>query len=156
MMKWTPKYLCTLVILVTVINIQACITISHYDQFAYTQTVSLKVDALSLMDRATDSYNSNEAEINMISQKLDKAYEYEKHRPKNAISLKLWSVLKSPDRNLLGGVMARWKKDEKLGQVFIKEIKPQIAEAFDLIAELESKKINANDASVQNFLSKNQ
>ncbi|MGV8877492.1 MAG: hypothetical protein ACOH2A_00540 [Sphingobacteriaceae bacterium] len=155
MMKWISKCLRTLVILVTIINIQACATIGQYDQSAYAQTISLKVDALSLIDKATDSYDGHVEAIDMFNLKLDKAYEFEKHRPKNEIGLQMWAILKSPDKHLLGGLIARWKIDGKLGRVFIAEIKPQIAEAFDLIAELESKKIQGNDAGVQSFLSKN-
>jgi len=49
--------------------------ISTFDQYAYIQTTSLKVDALNLMDRATEDYTAHEQEVKAVLTKLDKAYE---------------------------------------------------------------------------------
>jgi hypothetical protein len=125
--------------------LQACFTTARFDQYAYTQTTALKVDALNLMDKATSTFTSNEPVINAFNEKLDKAYEYELHRKNNAFSIKMWDKLRDPDKNLLGGFMKRWKNDGQLGNAFVTEAKMQVGKAFNEIAELESGKIKATD-----------
>jgi len=49
-----------LTLLVVVLSFAACATISSFDQYAYAQTTSLKVDALNTMDLATGNYSTNE------------------------------------------------------------------------------------------------
>jgi len=83
-----------LIILFLSLLISGCATsISRYDQHAYMQTTSLKVDALNLMDSAKDEYNSHIIAVQELQTNLQKAYEYEKNRPKNEITIKLWDKL---------------------------------------------------------------
>jgi lipopolysaccharide biosynthesis protein len=133
---------------------QSCTTISLYDQYAYNQTTSLKVEALSLMDQATESYTEQQETVEALQMKIEKAYEYEKNRPKNEITIKMWEILKSQEKNLLGGFITRWKNEGKLNSTFISEAKLQIAEGFDYIAQLESGKIKASDSGLQSFIAK--
>ena len=128
---------------------QGCATISMYDHYAYTQTTSLKVDALALMGKATSNAASHAEAIEQLLVKVDKAYEYEKGRPKNEITTRMWDVLKNPDRNLLGGFVKRWREKGKLSQAFVEEAKDLIGEAFDLISGLESQKIKEDDAAAK-------
>ena len=128
--------------------------IAVYDQYAYTQVTAVKVEALNLIDKATENFSAHQADVEKVNIAIEKAYEYERHRPKNNITVKMWEILKSPDKNLYGGVIKRWKAQSTLGRGFIDEIKIQIAEGFDLIAELESQKIKDNDPKVTNFLTK--
>jgi hypothetical protein len=123
-------------------------TISTYDQYAYIQTTSLKVEALSLMDKAVDSVGQYLPAIEEIEMKLNKAYEYEKGRPNNEISTQMWEILRSPDKHLLGGVFKRWRDEKRLNAGFIDNEKKIIGKAFDIIAELESKKIKQSDAQL--------
>jgi hypothetical protein len=115
--------------------------ISTFDQAAYSQVTSLKVDALYLMDKSTEDYVSHEVEITALQLKISKAIEYDKHRPHNTITNKMWDILSDPDGHLLGGFIVKWKKEGKENQTYITEKKKQIGESFDQIAELESKKI---------------
>jgi len=50
------------------------------------QTTSLKVDELSVMAHATDSFPLNEQEVQQVQVALSKMNEYEKNRPKNEVS----------------------------------------------------------------------
>ncbi|ADQ79028.1 conserved hypothetical protein, secreted [Paludibacter propionicigenes WB4] len=136
------RYLTLLVIIVT---LAACATISSFDQYAYVQTTSLKVDALNTMQLATTDYTANEKTVQELQTKLQKAYEYEKNRPKNEITLKLWTILLNPEGHLLGGFIHRWEKDKKLNAIFIQEEKKIVGDAFDQIAGLESQKIKLAD-----------
>ena len=119
----------------------SCATISNFDQYAYTQTTSVKVDALNLMSFAVEDYKLHEKEAVRINTEIEKIYEYEKNRPKNEFTTHMWEILKDTTRNLYGGFITRWKTEGRLGRTFINEKKKQIGDSFDQIAQLESKKI---------------
>ncbi len=123
----------------------ACSYIAPYSQYAYQQATSLKVDALSLMDKATEPYASHAADAGDLETKVEKAYEYAKGRPKNELSAKQWQILKDPDRHLLGGFLKRWKAQSTLSPTFIKEAKGLVGDAFDTISGLESGKIKSDE-----------
>lgn len=132
----------------------SCKTISSFDQYAYIQATSLKVDALNLMEKATTSYTAHIQEVLPLKANIEKAYEYEKHRPKNEITANMWQIIKDTSRNLLGGFLTRWQAKDSLSPAFVNEAKMQVGEAFDLLIELESKKIKPSDNRVTNFLSR--
>lgn len=113
--------------------------IALYDQYAYRQVTSLKVDALELMDRADQDFADHQKDIHEIDILFKKALEYEKHRPNNDIIIKMWSEIYDPRLNLYGGFIARWKQKNKLEPAFIEEQKEIVGLAFDQIAELQSK-----------------
>lgn len=119
----------------------ACSTIATYDQVAYEHATSAKVDTLALMDKATGDYSVHEKEVAVVTLELDKAYEYDKGRPLNEITVKQWELLLSPDHDLVGGFLRDWKQKGSLRPVFITEKKRQIGKAFDQIIQLESGKL---------------
>jgi hypothetical protein len=133
------------VTVVFILTYTSCVSISSFDQYAYAQTTSIKVDALNLMDLAIDDFNMHQADVDDFKTKLQKVYEYERNRPKNEITLKLWDKLLDPNGHLLGGFIIRWEKEKKLGGAFITEEKKLVASAFDQISGLESKKIKPSD-----------
>jgi hypothetical protein len=138
-----------LVCAVFLVAFHGCSSISLFDQYAYTQATSLKVDALALMGKATEQAPMYNEAIEQLLIKVDKAYEYEKGRPKNEITTRMWDVLKNPDRNLLGGFVKRWREKGQLSQAFIDESKELVGEAFDLISSLESRKIKEDEAAAK-------
>lgn len=123
----------------------ACSYIAPYSQFAYQRSTSLKVDALALMDKATEPYAAHAAEVSNLVTEVEKAYEYAKGRPKNELSTRQWQILKDPDRHLLGGFLRRWKAESTLSPTFIKEAKGLVGDAFDTISGLESGKIKSDE-----------
>lgn len=125
----------------------ACSTISRFDQYAYTQTTSLKVDALSLMGHATESYSLHKGDVMELQTSIDKMFEYERNRPKNRISEKMWSVLTDSTGNLYGGFIKRWAKEDKLDTAFIRITKDIVGQSFDQISQLESGKIKPPQAN---------
>jgi hypothetical protein len=145
--------------------------IASYDQYAYTQTTSLKVDVLNLMDKATESYTDHSKDVEDVNTELMKNIEYEKHREKNQITIAmyniLWKLLNDSTTITVGptkfkhGFFEEWKSRNALQShgkpdvAFIEEAKTQIGEGFDMIAELESRKIKPSDSNVQSFLSRN-
>jgi len=120
-------------------------SVSNFDSYSYAQTTSLKVDALSLMDMATEDYQSHQKDILTVQNNIQKIYEYEKHRPKNDFTTKLWQVLTDSTGHLWGGFIVKWRTENKVNKVYLDEKKKQIGIAFDQIAELESKKIQPAD-----------
>ena len=119
--------------------------IARFDAQSYSQAVSLKVDALALMDDATEPYAQHEAEARALAVKLDKAFEYAQGKPRNELSARQWQILKDPQRHLLGGFLARWKAESTLGHAYILEKKGQVGMAFDQIIGLESGKLKPAD-----------
>lgn len=131
--------------------------IAPFDQYAYTQTTSLKVDVLNLMDKSTEPYAKHEKEAEEVVSKLMKIIEYEKHRPNDGITVKMWNKMidETKQKGIIGSYLQSWKKNGTKSEVMVTEYKPQISEGFDKIAELEAKKIKASDPGVQNFLKTN-
>lgn len=124
-----------------------CSTISGFDQYAYTQATSIKVDALNVMNAATEQYAVHQAEAARVQTAIDKIYEYERSRPKNRISEKMWTILKGSSGHLFGGFIKRWQREGKLEPVFIKEAQTLVGQSFDQIAGLESGKIKPQQVS---------
>lgn len=119
--------------------------IARFDAQSYSQAVSLKVDALALMDSAAEPYALHEAEAKALAVKLDKAFEYAQGKPRNELSARQWQILKDPQRHLLGGFLTRWKAESTLGHAYILEKKGQVGMAFDQIIGLESGKLKPAD-----------
>jgi hypothetical protein len=134
-----------ILLIISVITIAGCASISKFDQYAYVQTTSLKVDALQVMDLAVDDFSDHSEEVLELKANLQKIYEYEKNRPKNEITIKMWEKLLDEDGHLIGGFLKRWKENGPQSEFFIQEAKKIIGPAFDQIAQLESKKIKPSE-----------
>jgi hypothetical protein len=115
----------------------ACSLIAPYDQAAYDKATSTKAEALALMEKATGSYSSHQKEIEEVSLNIDKAYEYDRGRASNVETIKQWELLRDPNGHLFGGFLRRWHERDSLNQDYVKEKKPDVADAFDQIIGLE-------------------
>lgn len=111
--------------------------IAPYRPEAYDRATSLKVEALNLMDKATEPYAQHLAAAETLRLNLEKAYEDAKGIPQNEVATQMWEILKDPNRNLLGGFLKMWQKESVLKRPFIAEKKAQVGEAFDKIIALE-------------------
>ncbi len=129
---------------------------STYDQFAYAQTTAIKVDVLNLIDKSGGSYNTHKEEADDVVSKMMKAIEYEKHRQKNDITVRMWEKLidSTKQKGIVGSYLASWKRSGTKSQVLQDEYKPLVSQGFDLIADLEAQKIKATDAGIEKFLNK--
>jgi hypothetical protein len=121
----------------------ACSTISKFDQYAYTQTTSLKVDAINVMGLATDSFSRHQVDVTGVQTDISKMLEYERNRPKNIVNEKMWTMLRDSTGHLFGGFIKRWQKEGRLDTVFVKESQLLIGSSFDQISQLESGKIRS-------------
>jgi hypothetical protein len=124
-------------------------SIALFDQYAYTQTTSIKVDVLNVMDHAVDEYSAHQQEITRVNTAIQKMIEYEKHRPKDSITTKMWQLMNDPGRHLYGGFIVRWKKQGHLRPAAVADAKVLIGLSFDQIAELESGKIKPSQIKNQ-------
>jgi hypothetical protein len=141
MNQFITKKLSAIWLILFVFTVSGCASIDKYDTVAYQNATSLKVDSLSLMDKATAAYTDNKQAIKGLILNVDKAYEYANGRPKNEIITKQWLIMKNPERNLLGGFLKRWQEKETLSKIFITEAKKNVSLGFDQIIGLESGKI---------------
>lgn len=132
------------VLLVATAFLFACSTIATFDQVAYDKATGAKAEALALMDKATNSYGAHLKEIDAVSLTIDKAYEYDRGRALNTITVQQWEILRDPNRNLFGGFLRRWHEKGSLNADYIAEKKRDIADAFDQITGLEIGKRKAN------------
>ena len=126
-----------------------------YDQYSFQKTIELKIDANQLIEKAEGSYQENINEIEELHNEIAKIVEYEKYKPNNEITYKMWLLLADQDKNLLAGFLKRWKEKGKLSPFFITEAKGQITEAFNLLLEYESKKEPATKNKLLELLSNN-
>ena len=68
-------------------------TIALYDQYAYTQATSLKVDMQNLaLESESTSYDAAKPDIDKVNTELQKAYEYNKGRNLNSLSTRQYEI----------------------------------------------------------------
>jgi hypothetical protein len=125
--------------------LNACTTISVYDQFAYATVTGLKVDTLNLISVATESYDSHTKEIAELTVRLEKAYEYDRGRALNEKSVQLWEKLlistpDDPNSGIYQRFLAQWKTEGHLSATTVALKKSTVSRDFDKIIELESGK----------------
>lgn len=115
-------------------------TIALYDQYAYTQATSLKVDLQNLAEESsTINYTDAKADIEKVNIELQKAYEYSKGRSKNSLSAKQYEILLS-DSNFYKTFLRTWQTQGKESPTAANEIKIKLGQLMDQIIELESGK----------------
>lgn len=115
-------------------------TIALYDQYAYTQATSLKVDLQNLaLESATLSYDSAKADIAKTNVELQKAYEYHKGRDNNSLSTKQYEILLS-DTHFYKSFLKDWQAKGKESAVMAENISEQIGELMDQVIKLENGK----------------
>jgi len=119
--------------------------IGPHSPTAYENATSLKAEVLVTLGKANTPYSDNEAEVEEIKLKAEKAYEYVKGVPKNQLSTKQWGILKDPNGDLLGKFFKRWKERSTLSDTLIEEYKKLASDAFDEIICLEANKKEATE-----------
>lgn len=125
---------------VTSMLIVSCSSSAVFNQRAYEQDVSVKVDALALMDKADQPYSNYTDKVSKLKLNVEKAYQYAKGLPNNNETMAQWEIIKDPQRNSLIGFLERWKSEGTLNRAFIEAGKKLISQHFDQVIELESGK----------------
>jgi hypothetical protein len=132
-------------LLLAFLLLTGCTNIAFYDQAAYANVVDLKVDTLALIELAVNPYSSQTAKIESVNLQMQKAYEYDRGRPRNETTVQMWDVLLKPDPahpedGLWPRFLERWRKSGTLSPVVISDKKEHITTAFNAIIALESGK----------------
>jgi hypothetical protein len=134
---------CSYWILFLAIGLLSCNPrIAYYNDTAYTNAISLKVETASLMNKANTPYQKNQDEIDAVKMKMLKATEYARWIPNNNETIEQWNILNDTAGGLFGNFITFWKREDTLGHVYIQEAIKQNEKAFDKIILLESKKIH--------------
>jgi hypothetical protein len=147
----TPVKRFTGIFLPLLFLLNSCVSTASFDQYAYAQTTAAKVEAIDLMSNATKNVSGFNEQIRDIDLKLKKIYEYEKNRPNNGVTVKMWELLLDPEKRLYGGFIKRWQTDSTLSKTFVDEAQKLVGSGFDKVAELESKKIPRNEDAIKSF-----
>ena len=114
--------------------------ISLYDQYAYTQATSLKVDLQNLIkESATINYSDAKNDISKLNSELQKAFEYAKGRSLNSLSTKQYAILLS-DTDFYKKFLNDWKVQKKESETAADEESIKIGQLMDTIIKLENGK----------------
>jgi hypothetical protein len=115
-------------------------SIAVYDQYAYTQATSLKVDLQNLaVESSTVAFPDAKADIDRVNTEVEKGYEYANGRSKNTISTQQYEILRG-ENNFYKTFLKTWKSQGKLSPTGANEIKIKIGQLMDQIIELENGK----------------
>ncbi len=115
-------------------------TIALYDQYAFTQATSLKVDLQNLaLESDSVSYDIAKPDIDRVNTELQKAYEYNKGRDLNSLSTKQYEILVS-DKDFYKQFLNNWKSSGKENETFAQNVSEKIGQLLDQIIKLENGK----------------
>jgi len=139
--KRSARPLYPAVVVWTVLLFVGCANLqSVFSEQAYQQAVTLKVESLAMMDKATEPYIQHTEDVETLQKELQKAYQYAKGRPNNSESTQQWQIMIDPEGALIGGFLVMWQERGQLSSTMIEQSKGNIEEGFDIIMELESGK----------------
>jgi hypothetical protein len=118
--------------------------IAFYDQYAYTQATSLKVDLQNLAtESSTVIFTDAKADIDKVNTQIQKALEYSKGRAKNTLSTDQYAILLSGN-GFYKSFLKTWDSQGKLTPAGANEISKSIGDLMDQIIKLESGKTKQN------------
>ncbi len=119
--------------------------ISLYDQYAYTEAISLKVDMQNLMlESDSIKYADAKLDISRVNTELQKAYEYAKGRSNNSLSTKQYAILLSED-GFYKSSLRTWQKQDTLSSTSASLKSDKIGQLLDQIIKLENGKNKASN-----------
>lgn len=130
-----------LFVVALVILLQGCKPfIALYDQYAYTQATSLKVDMQNLaLESATATYKDAKTDIKSVMVELQKAYQYSKGRDNNSLSTKQYEILLADD-HFFKTFINNWQTKGTESAVFAQDVSDQIGHLMDQVIKLENGK----------------
>lgn len=148
------KQLITGILAITLLVFTACNSIKTaiYDQYSYQQEVSLKVETQNVLAHATEPYVDYKEKVEALLLEMEKMEEYEKNKPNNTLSYKMWQLMTDEDKNSVAGLFKMWKAKGQLSVAFLGEAKAQIAEAFDALIKYEVSKDRDKENLLLEFL----
>jgi len=114
--------------------------IALYDQYAFTQATSLKVDMQNLaLESDSVSYDAAKPDIDKVNVELQKAYEYNKGRDLNSLSTKQYEILVS-ETQFYKSFLNNWKTKGKENETVAQDASEKIGQLLDKVIQLENGK----------------
>lgn len=118
--------------------------IAGYNLQAYKNATDNKAKSIALIELSDQPYTNHRVLAEKLLVDIDAAYEFAAGIKANTLSAKQWQIMRSKDRNLIGGYVEFWKTTENgVGTFFKNEAKAQISTAYDYIICLEANKKEA-------------
>ena len=111
-----------------------------FNEQAYQSDVSLKAEALSLMDKAVSPYDSCAQEIAVVKADFEKLRAYDNGLAHNSETVGQIDAMMDPQQNSFYGFLSRWQAEGHLSQGFVQSAKAEIARHFDDIISFEQGK----------------
>ena len=130
--------------------LSSCAT-SLYDHYTFTETITAKTEAESLIRQSVNSYQNYIPQIEAFKARVQKMSIYEREKDKNEITQKMWDYLNS-EKSSLSKFLVLWEEKDSLNPAFTEEFSKQISSAFDLMIEYESKKSPESQSALQQLL----
>jgi hypothetical protein len=112
----------------------------RYDPVGHQYAVTIKEEALALMDKAGESFSLYRHAVFRLMTRVERAYEHARLKYKNEGVTGIWDVMRSPEGNRLARFMLDWEKEDILDDTYIKEAKKLMKESFNLLVKIEESK----------------
>lgn len=122
--------------------------IADYNLQAYKNATDLKARSVAIIDLSDESFSKHQDEVEKLMVDINAAYEFAAGIGVNKLSARQWDIMRSSDRNLMGGYIEFWKASQGgVGTFFKTQAREEVASGFDAIICLEiNKKESANCA----------
>lgn len=111
--------------------ILGCVSTPPFDQVEYDRTITLKIDALSLLENASKDFHLYQDEVSKIRKDMAFIFEYAKNKPNNEGYITCVVEMKDPEGNLLGKVLKDWELRGTLSIAYVSATSSNISSAFD-------------------------
>ena len=128
-----------------VLSLAACApTAATFSAAESRELNRLKGRSLKLMEQAEYPFEEHAKDVSKLITELEAAQQVASARKGNDITAGQWKVLLDPDGHLLGGFLARWEREQRLGPTFIGESIEHVRAAFEAMARHDSNKLQGS------------
>ena len=111
-----------------------------FDPVGHQYAVTIQNEALTLMEKARESFSLHREAVYLLMTRVERAYEHARQKYKNKGVTGIWDVMRDPQANRLGRFMMDWEKEDILEDTYIKDAVKLVKENFDLLIKIEEKK----------------
>ncbi len=126
--------------------LMGCVSTAPYSSVAHRNAVELKVEVLSVLSKATGSFEDSALEVRRVELLASKAMEFAKSIPQNGGTVELWNEVMGPQESLWSEFKKKWSQDGALKPLILKLTKRNMTSGFDAIIKVESSKIGGGGA----------
>jgi hypothetical protein len=133
-------YLLAVFLVASLLAACSSIPIGEYSLEAYKNATTLKAETLALVAKSGQPYSRLADDVDVVSVRIDAAYEFAAGLPDNQLSAEQWRLMRDPEGHLYGGFVVLWRNRGTLSPAFRDELRAVIGDAFDEIICLEANK----------------